>query len=250
MSSLFVEPQNPGGGQIGWKTWIWLLIGFILAIIVFVLMSILGSDFFVESAGMFMAFILIIVAFLVTLIGMVIFSALLNMAFGQDYYDFSKMFGFSVLANGLLVLLFIPIYLLISGELTLLLFAYAFHSMFAFFISYTLVEITANPNYAASSIIGTLLWFSITLILYIGIYMITMWSTQTETSQMWINILYLFILSPFLISYTIIPLMHGIWTQIYYGIYTGGSNPLFVPQSNDMAELQEEEDEITVEIPQ
>ena len=104
-----------------------------------------------------MAFIMVIVSFVVTLIGMAIFSGMLNMVFGQDYYDFGKMFGFSVLANGLLVLLFLPIYLMMSGDLTSLLFVYAIHVMFAFFISYTLLEFTTNPSYAASNLIGTTL---------------------------------------------------------------------------------------------
>jgi len=58
------------------------------------------------------------------------------------------------------------------------------------------------------------------------------------------------VLSPFLIAYTVIPLFHGVWTQIYYGIYTGGSNPLFVPQLADVTQTQEEVDEVTVEVPQ
>lgn len=250
MSSLFTEPQNPGGWQMIGKTGIWLLIGFILAVLVFALMWVLGSDFFIESAGMFMAFVLVIVACLVTLIGMGIFSGLLNMAFGQDYYDFGKMFGFSVLANGLLVLLFLPIYVMMSGELTSLLFVYAIHVMFAFFISYTLVELTTNPSYAASNLIGTTLGFGLTLVIYMGIYSMTMGSSDVGDATMGTNSLYLYILSPFLISYVLIPLMHGIWTQIYYAIYTWGNNPLFIPQLADVTQTQETEDEVTVDLPQ
>lgn len=211
-------------------------------------MSVLGSEFFVESAGMFMAFIMVIVSFIVTLIGMAIFSGLLNMVFGEDYYDFGKMFGFSVLANGLLVLLFLPIYIMMSGELTSLLFVYAIHVMFAFFVSYTLIEFTTNPSYAASNLIGTTLWFGLTLVIYMGIYSMTMGSADVGESTMGSNSLYLYILSPFLISYVLIPLMHGIWTQIYYGIYTWGNNPLFVPQLADITQSQEVEDEVTVDI--
>ena len=53
-----------------------------------------------------------------------------------------------------------------------------------------------------------------------GIYSMTMGSNDVGESTMGTNSLYLYILSPFLISYVLIPLMHGIWTQIYYGIYT------------------------------
>ena len=123
--------------------------------------------------------------------------------------------------------------------------------MFAFFISYTLVELTTNPSYAASNIIGTLIGFGLTLVIYMGIYSMTIGSDDAGQSTLGTNALYLYILSPFLISYVLIPLMHGIWTQIYYGIYSGGNNPLFIPQLADVTQVQEQqEDEVTVEIPQ
>jgi hypothetical protein len=242
--SLINEPQNPGGWQIVGKTFIWLLIGGILAFLVFAIMSVLGTDFFTKSEWMFMALVFIIIACIVTLVGVGIFAGLLNLMFGSDYYDFAKMFGFSVLANGLLVFLFLPVYLMMSDSLESLLFVLAFHVMFGFFISYTLIELTTNPSYSASSLIWSVLGFGITLVIYMGLY------TSTKWDAMGTNTLYLQILSPFLISYMMIPLFHGIWTQIYYGIYTGWSNPLFIPQLADVTQTQEEVDEVTVEVPQ
>ena len=242
--SLINEPQNPGGWQIVWKTFIWLLIGGILAFLVFAIMSVLGTDFFTKSEGMFMALVFIIIACIVTIIGVGIFAGLLNLMFGSDYYDFAKMFWFSVLANGLLVFLFLPVYLMMSDSLDILLFVLAFHVMFGFFISYTLIEFTTNPSYSASSLIWSVLGFGVTLVIYMGLY------NATKSDLTGTNTLYLHILSPFLISYMIIPLLHGIWTQIYYGIYTGWSNPLFVPQLADVTQTQEEVDEVTVEVPQ
>lgn len=250
MSSLFTEPQNPGGGQLVGKAGIGLMIGFILALLVFALMSVLGSEFFTESPTMFMVFILILIACVVTLIGMAIFSGMLNMAFGQDYYDFGKMFGFSVLANGLLVLLFLPIYLMMSDNMDLLLFVYAFHVMFAFFVSYTMLEFTTNPSYSASAFIGSVLGFGVTLIIYMAIYSLTAGSADEANQTLGGNSLYLYVLSPFLISYVVIPLLNSIWTQIYYGIYTSGNNPLFIPQLSDVSQVQETQDEVTVEIQQ
>jgi MFS family permease len=242
--SLINEPQNPGWWQIVWKTFIWLLIGGILSFLVFAIMSVLWTDFFTKSEGMFMSLVFIIIACIVTIIGVGIFAGLLNLMFGSDYYDFAKMFGFSVLANGLLVFLFLPVYLMMSDSLDVLLFVLAFHVMFAFFISYTLIEFTTNPSYSASSLIWSVLGFGITLMIYMVIYNMTKWDVD------WTNTLNLSVLSPFLISYTVIPLCHGIRTQIYYGIYTGGSNPLFVPQLADVTQTQEEVDEVTVEVPQ
>ena len=242
--SLINEPQNPGGWQIVGKTFIWLLIGGILAFLVFAIMSVLGTDFFTKSEGMFMSLVFIIIACIVTIIGVGIYAGLLNLIFGSDYYDFAKMFGFSVLANGLLVFLFLPVYLMMSDSLDTLLFVLAFHVMFGFFISYALIEFTTNPSYSASNLIWSVLGFGITLVIYMAIY------SSTKGDIDWNNTLYLHILSPFLIAYTVIPLFHGVWTQIYYSIYTWGSNPLFVPQLADVTQTQEEVDEVTVEVPQ
>ena len=189
-----------------------------------------------------MSLVFIIIACIVTIIGVGIYAGLLNLMFGSDYYDFAKMFGFSVLANGLLVFLFLPVYLMMSDSLDTLLFVLAFHVMFGFFISYTLIEFTTNPSYSASSLIWSVLGFGITLVIYMAIYNSTKWDVDGT------NTLYLHVLSPFLISYMMIPLFHGIWTQIYYGIYIGWSNPLFIPQLADVTQTQEKVDEVTVDI--
>lgn len=240
--TLINEPQNPGWWQIGGKTWIWLLIGIVLAFLVFAILSVLGTDFFVTGDSMFMALVFIIIACVVTIIGMGIFSGLLSMMFSSDYYDFGKMFGFSVLANGLLVLLFLPLYLMMSDTIDSLMIVYAFHVMFWFFISYVLLEFTTNPNYSASNLMWWMLGFGITLVVYMMIYSFNI------NNPVGANNVYIYVLSPFLISYVCVPLFHGIWTQIYYGIYSSGNNPLFVPQLSDVTQTQEEVDEVNVTI--
>lgn len=247
MSSFFVEPPHPDPWQMIAKTWIWLLIGIVLGLLVFAMMGVLWAEFFLEGEGMFKAFVFIVLACVVTLIGMAIFSWLLNMMFSQDYYDFWKMFWFSVLANWLLVFLFLPLYFMMAWDLNSLLLMYALHVMFAFFMSFMLLELTSNPNYAASDVIGSSLGFVVTLVIYVSIYIATIGTGVEENT--WSNVLYVYVLSPFLIAYVVIPLLHGIWTQIYYGIYSSGNNPLFVPQAQDMeVEEEAEEDEINIDI--
>lgn len=74
--------------------------------------------------------VFMLVACIVTLIGTGIMAGTLNIVFGTDYYDFGKMFGFSVIANGLLVLLFSPVYLALNSDLHILLLVLAFHIIF------------------------------------------------------------------------------------------------------------------------
>lgn len=77
-----------------------------------------------------MAMIFMLVACIVTLIGTAVIAGTLNIAFGSDYYDFGKMFGFSILVNGLLMLLFAPVYFAFSSDLNTLLLILAFHIIF------------------------------------------------------------------------------------------------------------------------
>lgn len=236
------EPHNPDGGQIGWKVFLWLLIWGILAFLVFVLMSLLGNEFFTNSEWLFLWLIFVIIACMVTLIGVGIFSGLLNLMFGQDYYDFGKMFGLSVLSNGLLVLLFLPLYMMFSDSIHTLMTVYAVHVMFAFFVSYTLIEMTTNPSYSASTLMWTTLGFGSALVIYMMIY------TMTKESALGQNILYVYVLSPLVLSYILLPLCHSIREKIYYSIYSNGSNPLFIPPVSDVAQTTEQVDEVTVDL--
>lgn len=186
--------------------------------------------------------IFMLVAFIVTIIGTSIMAGTLNIVFGSDYYDFGKMLGFSVLANGLLVLLFAPVYLALSGDLHILLLILAFHIVFGFFISYSLIEFTTNANYAGSSLIGTLLGFGVTMMIYLLIYNMNSGKEDMGTT------IYFLMLLPFLMSYTLIPLFHGVWSGIYYGIFSSGSNPFYIAPLNEVGQTQEEDNEVNVQL--
>jgi hypothetical protein len=242
---ITIEPPHPGWGQIVGKTGIGLLTWVTVAFLVWIVISVLWTSFFQDGAGVFMAMIFMLVACIVTLIGTAVIAGMLNIAFGSDYYDFGKMFGFSILVNGLLMLLFAPVYFTFSTDLNTLLLILAFHIIFGFFISYSLIEFTTNPNYAWSSLIGTLIGFAITIAIYLLIYKSTI--NHNGASEDMGNIIYLLILLPFITAYTLIPLCHGIWSSIYYGIFGWWSNPFYIPSLTDINQV-EEEDEVNVQL--
>ena len=237
-----IEPPHPSGGQIIWKALIWLLTGVLISFLVFVIISTLGNDFFTSGATIFLSMIFMLVACIVTLIGTGIMAGTLNIVFGWDYYDFGKMFGFSVLANGLLAVLFAPVYLTLSEDLSILLLVLAFHIIFWFFVSYSLIEFTTNANYAWSSLIGTLIWFGITTMIYLLVY------NMTSAADNIGDIIYLLMLLPFIMSYTIIPLCHGVWSSIYYGVFSSGSNPFYIAPLNEISQETEEDNTVNVEL--
>ncbi len=232
---LSIEPPQSSGWQIAGKTAIWLLTGIMLSFLIFIIISLLGTEFFQDGEGVFMAMIFMLVACIVTLIGTGMISWILNIVFWSDYYDFGKMFWFSILTNGLLLVLFAPVYLSLSGDIHILLLILAFHIIFWFFVSYSLIEFTTNPNYAWSSLIGTLIGFAITMMIYLLMYKSTLWWDPGEK-------IYYLMLLPLIIGYTIIPLSHGIWSGIYAGIVGWWSNPLYIPSSNEITKTQEIDD--------
>lgn len=227
---ITIEPPKSGWWQTVWKTLIWLLSWTLVSFLVFAIISSLGTWFFQDWSGIFLALIVMLVACIVTLIGTGIMAGTLNLVFSWDYYDFAKMFGSSVLINTLLVILFTPIYLTMSSDITILLLMLAFHSMFAFFVSYSLIEIITNANYAISSLIWTSIWFSLSIVVYMIVY-------KVAIVQENINI-YILMLFPFITSYTLIPLFHGIRTTIYYNIFTTWSNPLYVAPLSEITQSE------------
>lgn len=65
----------------------------------------------------------------------------------------SKMISLILFANIILFIVFIGLYIIFSSSVTTLFFVLAAHIIFTVFVSYTLVEISTNPNYAAVHLI-------------------------------------------------------------------------------------------------
>ena len=239
MSSL--EPYNPSGGQIAAKVFIWLIVGILIALLLFVVVSALGMDFFQEETGIFLSLLLVLLVCMVTVIASTVTAGIYNMIFSSDYYDFGKMFGMTIIAHSLLFLLMVPLYLMFNNEMSSLLLIVALHMSFASFVGQFLVESLTSPNYTSSWFIGLLLWYMMSIIIYLAMYTS---DAVTDTSYT----LYLSLLLPAILAYTLMPLCHSIWSKLYYGLYSAGSNPLYIANPDDVSLSSTETDSVNISL--
>ncbi len=239
MSSL--EPYNPSGGQIAGKMFIWLIVGILIALLLFVVVSALGMDFFQEQTGIFLSLLLVLLACMMTVIATTVTAGIYNLIFSADYYDFGKMFGMTVIAHSIIFLLMVPIYLVFNNDINSLLLLIALHISFWSFIGQFLIESLTNPNYTSSSLVGALIGYMLTIIIYLMVYTN---GTAADASYK----IYVSLLLPAILSYTLIPLCHSIRSKIYYGLYAAGSNPLYIPNPQDVSLSAVESDQVNISL--
>ena len=110
--------------------------------------------------------VLIIIAFVGIVVGMVLVTGIFNLLYTDKYYDMSKMFSLTLLINVILFILFIPLYAMFAGDPVQLFYVLALHIIFAVFVSYSAMEISTNPNYAAVHLIGTSIALTISVLLF------------------------------------------------------------------------------------
>ena len=107
----------------------------------------------------------------------------------------------------------------------------AFHVLFSVFITQSLIETFTNPNYAGSSIMGTLIAFSLAVILYLLVYSASYTSPD--------KVFYL-MMAPSILAFTITPIISSFWEKIYYQFYEVGNNFLYIPSLQEV-EIKEDE---------
>lgn len=248
----FEEPFNLTWRQIFWKTWIWLIIGWIIAAILFITLSFtwkMFTDAFQQANEMIrtnpiLPFLLLFIWFLWTFIWNIWIAWAYNLFFNKKYYDISKMFGSLLLTNWILLFILAPIYIVFSKQIDTLFLILWFHVFFSVFISANQIEFLSNPNYSASALMGNVLGFSLALLIY---------SIIRKTSWMWSiqNKVYLLMLIPSIVWYAIIPFGSWIREKIYYQMYEMWNNPLYIPSwrniEND-TEIKDEDEQANIEL--
>jgi len=228
---VFNEPGNLSGWQLIGKMFIWLLIGWIIAALLFVALSFMGSIFMSaigQMAGEFtkpnplLSLILLFVGFLATFIWNSAVAWVYNMFYTKKYHDSSKTFGLLLLTNAILLIAFAPLYLIFSKDIQVLFFVLWFHIIFSTFVSASQMEFVSNPNFSWSSLIGSVLWFSLTLLVY-GLVYKSSWASSAQQQT------YLLMLLPSILAFVIMPLGAWIWEKIYYKFYEMWNNGFFIP---------------------
>jgi len=239
---FFNEPSNLSGRQLVGKVFIGILIGGVIAALLFVILSFMGGMFtsaFGQQAGAtvnpMLSLILLFIWFLSTFIGNIAVGGIYSLFYNRKYYNTSKMFGLLFLTNGILFFFLAPIYIVFASQIDVLFIILGFHILFSVFASAAQIEFSTNPNYSASSFMGNILWFALAFLAYALIYKM---SGSAAVQQR----IYLFMLLPPMLGYAIIPFGAGIREKVYYKFYELGNNGFYIPS---VAETDDEEPEDT-----
>lgn len=231
------EPINPTGWQLMGKTITWLVTWFLIALVIFLVIMMLGSEKFMENAGPLLPFLLILITFICTLIGNTIIVGAYNLFFPEKYYDFWKMFGFILLWNWLILFLFVFVYFMGNTKDISILMIVAFHVLFSIYVAYNFIEFLPNPQYSGSAFVGNTLWFVLGIVIYLAIFNLTKHTADKGT------VIYNLMIWPSILWYTLIPLIGGIWQKIYYRFYEMGNNFFYLPTEAEVnANLSTEEE--------
>lgn len=246
-SQLFEEPSHLSGWQILWKTLIGLVVGVIISILLFVLISFIwnlfsqaltiGSNTWSNSM---LSLLIILIAFLVTFIWAFAIAGAYNIFFSKRYNNMSKTFSLLLLTNAILFVFVTPIYFLFSSNVETLFFILGFHVLFAIFVSFLQIDFVNKPNYSSSTLIGNM--FGLALAFFV--YAVVRNSASVGTAE---NKVYLLLLFPPVLWYTLVTLWAGLRDKIYYKLYEVGTNPFYLPSENTANEEETNEDEINVE---
>lgn len=246
-SLLFEEPNHLSGWQILWKTLIGLVVGVIISILLFVLISfiwnlfsqalMIGSNSWSNSM---LSLLIILIAFLVTFIWAFAIAGAYNIFFSKRYNNMSKTFSLLLLTNAILFVFVTPIYFLFSSNVETLFFILWFHVLFAIFVSFLQIDFVNKPNYSSSTLVGNMFGLSIAFF----VYAIIRNSASVGTVE---NKVYLLLLFPPVLWYTLVTLWAGLRDKIYYKLYEIGTNPFYLPSEDVSNEEESSEEDVNVE---
>lgn len=247
---LEIAPYNPTWRQILIKTLLGLIVGIFIAFLVFITLilvggvvqdalanSIAGND---AALNPLLPLILIIIAFVGIVVGMILIAGMFNLLYTDKYYDMGKMFSLTLMINIALFILFIPLYGLFSSSPDELFFVLGFHIIFAVFVSYTAMEMSTNPNYAAVHLIGTAIAMAVALILF-GIAYKLIDINESNTVRILLAL-------PPILAYFCLPLFHGAREKVYYKFYSMGNNFFYIPSLNEVMIDETEDADISVDM--
>lgn len=246
--ALDTGPYNPTRRHLFLKTLLGLVVGIFISFLVFIFLILVGGILQEALASRFtgngavnplLPMILIIIAFLWTFIGSTLLAWIYNLIYTDKYYDMSKMFSLVLFSNAILFFVFLGLYGLFAGNVTQLFFVLALHIFFTVFLSYSLMEISTNPNYSAVHLLGAALGLTIAIIIFAIAYKVI---DMNEGSS--INIL---LALPPVLAYLSLPFRHTLREKIYYRFYSMGYNFFYIPSLSEVLVDEEEVDDVEVD---
>lgn len=255
---LWNEPLWLRGTQFLGRILIWVLVWWVISWVVFALLmftwnmfgSWLANSGSPEAANPIMAIIFLVIGFVSVFLWSVCIAWAYSMFFWEIYYDFGMMISKSLAINLAVFFMFTPLYLMAMKNPSLLIWVLAFHIAFSVFITQNVIEFVWTINYSASHLIWNTLWLTSVILVFWVLYVV--FSTQTITTEDWTvstnNLLPILIALPPFLSYTLMPMMHWIWSALYYKIYEWGSNFMYIPSVNEVVVDSEEVEEVNIDV--
>lgn len=241
------EPHDPVGRQILVKWMVWLVVWVIIAFLVFVILLLVwgmitealkNRTAWALSINPLLPLILMVISFVGTFIGNIIIAGVFNLIYTDKYYDMGKMFNITLLLNVLLFFFFVPLYIVFAANIDQLFLILATHIMLTIFLCYVGIEITTNPNYSASHLVGWAWGMLVAMFCFAVVYKIIDLEAGTMTN--------IFLALPPVLWYSLIPLFHTIWEKIYYKFYSMWNNFLYIPSLSEV--MVDAEDDASVNV--
>lgn len=229
-NNVFDEPNNLSGRQLVAKVFIGLAIGWIIAALLFVIISFMSSmftDILQQQQSEFtktnplLSLVLLFVGFISSFIGNMAVAGIYSLFYGKRYYDSSKMFWLLLLTNGILFFVLAPLYLIFNQNINILFLIMWFHILFSVFVSSCQIDFVSSPHYSPSSMIWNVLWF---VLWFLGYALVYKTAIQSWAQQQ----IYFLMLFPPILAYVLVPFGSGIWEKVYYKFYEAGANPFYV----------------------
>ena len=100
--------------------------------------------------------------------------------------------------------------------------------MFSFFITANLLEFLAQPNYSASSLLGTTFGFILSMVIFMSFTL----SIQSDEIN---NQIFKFMLVPTIVGYTVLIAGSEAWNAIYYKLFQRGNNPFYLKSPSELS---------------
>lgn len=256
-------PYNPSISVIIGKTMIWLMIGVIVSMIIFAITILFGNTMteiikwlwqLAESSGPLLWMIMLIIAFLSSMVGNMLVSFIYGIAYGGVYPWVGKLTTYALIANVILFLMLAPLYAIMYQSVSSLFMVLGFHTIFSVFVVSVMNETSIDSHYSLSSLVWGIFGMSGVVLMFMLVYKFVIINAIDIGNAATSNQIKIMLSIPALLAYSLMPLAHGIWQKIYSWLYDMWSNFLYASAWSERvvaAQMEQDqeiiEDEINVE---
>lgn len=227
-------PNEVSLASFFWKIVIGLITWGIISALLFAILSVVWTMFSSteNTSNTILWPLLAFIWFIAGMLGNMGLALFYNLFFSKRYYSLRKMLGLIFASSFIIFLVCIPLYFLPIGwgmTMTMLFTILGFQILFSCYLTANLLEYLAQPNYCASSLLWTTLGFMISIVAFM--FFVSWIQSQDATNQ-----IFLFMLVPTIIWYTVIIAGNGIWDAVYYKLFQWGNNPFYLKSSSELSQ--------------